>query len=75
MDRRALDDALEGGSRHRFGTFDIGFECRQILVDEIDQRFAQGLDIHAAGLHDLLGFGLVDQRKQQMLKRGKGIRH
>jgi hypothetical protein len=71
VDRRALDDALEGGGRHRLGPFDIGDEGRQVILDEVDQRGAQFLKIDAARLHDLLCVRLIDQRQKKMFERGK----
>ncbi len=71
MDRGALDHALEGGGRHGFGPFDIGHKGRQIIVDEVDQRLLEGIEIDRAGAHDLGGVGFVDQRQKQMLQRGK----
>ncbi len=69
MDRRALDHALEGGGRHGLGPFDIGDQGGQVVVDEIDQRLAQFVQIDRAGLHHAGRVGFVDQRQQQMLQR------
>jgi hypothetical protein len=71
VDRRALDHPLEGGGGHRFGPFDVGDEGRQVILDEVDQRRPQFLEIDAAGLHDLLRVGFVDKREKKMFERCK----
>ncbi len=69
MDRGALDHALEGGGRHRFGAVDVGHQIGQIIVDEFDQRVAQLVGIDRTGLHHAGRVGFVDQRQKQMLQR------
>ena len=51
MDGRALDDALEGSGGNRFRPFDIGDQCREVVVDELDKRLAQLVQINRTGLH------------------------
>ena len=69
MDRGALDHPLERGGGNGLGTFDIGFQCGQVIIDKGHQRFAQRLDIDRTRKHDLAGLGLVQQRQKQMLQR------
>lgn len=73
MDRGALDHALERGGGHRFGAFDIGDQCRKIVINERIQGFAQIADVDIAGLQDARGFGLIHQGEQQVFQRGKFV--
>ncbi len=68
VDHCALDHALETGRRLgivgaiRHQVFEFGLEV-------IHQAGAQLVEIDAAGPHHRGGVGIIDQRKQQMLKR------
>ncbi len=73
MNRGALDHALEGSGRHRLGTFDIGDQRREIILDEVDQQLAQFFQIDVAGPHDLDRLGFLGQRQQQMFQRCKFV--
>ena len=69
VDCGALDHALEGGGRHRFGSVDVGDQVGQIVVHKLHQGGAQFPKVDAAGAHHAGGIGFVDQRQQQMLQR------
>ena len=71
MDRRALNDALEGRRWHRLGPFNAGDQRRQIVVDEIDQGLFQLIQINRAGLHHAGCVRFFDQRQKKMLQRGQ----
>ncbi len=73
MDRGALDHALESGGRNGLRPLDVGDEGRQVVIDEIDQRLAQLVEIDGAGLHDAGRVGFVDQRQQEVFQRGEFV--
>jgi hypothetical protein len=69
VDHRALNDALEAGC----GLGILVITCDQVaefLVDIVAYRAAQLVDIDIARAHDRRSIGILDQRQQQMLKRG-----
>ena len=73
VDRRALNDSLEGGGWNRLGAIDVGDKVRQVFVNEFDQRSAEFVQIDAAGFHHAGCVGFVKQRQQQMLQRRKFV--
>jgi len=69
MDHRTLDDPLE--ARSRFGILIIaGHQIAEFLVDIIADGTAQLVDVDIARAHDRCRIRILDQRQQQMLKRG-----
>ena len=68
MNDRALDHALEAGSRLgvvgavRHQIFEFGFEI-------VDEAGAQLVEIDAACAHDGRRIAVIDQRQQQMFER------
>ena len=69
MDDRALNDTLKPGRGLRLIV--AGNQIVEFGVDVIQHRAAQFLKIDVAGAHDSGRVGVVDQRQQQMLQRGK----
>ena len=71
MDCRALNNTLEGRRWHRFGPFNVGHKGRQVVLNEILKGFAQLTQIDRTGLHHAGRVRFLDQREQQVLKRGE----
>ena len=46
-------------------------EVGKLLIQILGQVLAQVVDVHGAGAHDRPGVGILRQRHEQMLKRGK----
>ena len=69
VDRRALDNALEGCCRHRLGPVDICHQIGQVFVDEFDQGAAQFFQIDAAGFHHPDCIGFFQQCQKQVFQR------
>ncbi len=69
MNDRALDDAVEPGGRLRLLAA-FTDEVFEFVVDVFRDRLLQRRQIHVAGAHDRCGIDVINQRKQQMLKRG-----
>ena len=68
VDHGALDDALEAGGR--LGVLVVaGDQIVELGVDVGEDGVLQLVEIDVAGAHDGGGFGVVDQREQQMLER------
>ena len=69
MNDRALNHALETG--RGLGTIAvIDNKARQVIIDIIFEIAAQNVDIDTARLHDSSRIRIVQQRQEQMLKRG-----
>jgi hypothetical protein len=69
MDHRALDDALEPGSRLGVVAI-VDHQARELVVDIVLEAAPQDVEIDAAGTHDGRRVLVVHQGEQQVLERG-----
>ena len=68
VDHRALDHPVETG--RRLGVLvEIGHQIGEFVVDIVDKRVAQAVEIDVAGAHDGDRVLVLGQRQQQVLKR------
>ena len=66
---RPLDDTLK--ARCRLGVvIPLGDQRLEFLVDIVDKRLLQNVDVDRTGLHDGAGIAIVGEREKQMFERG-----